>query len=116
MKKSITTTKTIATVISLLLLIAPMFVFAQITNPLKYDKIDEFISDLLGYVVKVGGVVATFFFIWAGFLYVQARGNETELTKAKEVLMNTIYGTVLLLGAQLIGTIIKGTITDITTK
>lgn len=108
--------KTVITIFSFILLITPMFVFAQIQNPLKFNNISAFIADLLRYVVQVGGVVATFAFIWAGFLYVQAQGNPEKLGDARKVFINTVYGVVILLGAQLIGTIIKNTVTSLTTR
>ena len=112
--KSILTTKSIATTLSLFILIAPMFVSAQIQNPLKFNSITGFISNLLTYIVRVGGVVATLAFIWSGFLYVKARGNPGELETARNAFINTCIGTVILLGAQIIGTIIKGTVESVT--
>lgn len=102
--------KILATIFSLTILIAPMFVLAQIKNPLGDITITGFIKKVLDYIVKIGAVVAVFAFIWAGFLYVKAQGNESELTKAKDIFINTCIGTAVLLGAQLIGTIIKGTV------
>jgi hypothetical protein len=109
--------KTLAIMSSFLLLILPMFVFGQITNPLQGGTdIPTFISMILGYIVTIGGIVATFAFIWAGFLYVKAQGSDTELSKAKEVFVNTCLGTAVLLGAQLLSSIITGTISSITKK
>ena len=105
--------KIAATIFSLVILTAPMFVFAQIQNPLGdlgSNPIPTLIKKILGYIVTIGGVVATFMFIWSGFLYVKAQGNPTELEKAKGVFINTCIGTALLLGADLIGTVITNTI------
>ena len=100
-----------ASVFSFLLVIAPVFVFAQIQNPLKSGSdIPQFISSVLGYIVKIGGVVATFAFIWTGFIFVRAQGNPSEIEKAKEMFINTCIGVAVLLGAQLIASIIVGTI------
>ncbi|MBA4320719.1 MAG: hypothetical protein C0412_20180 [Flavobacterium sp.] len=93
------------------MLITPVFVFAQIANPLKGGTdIPKFISMILGYVVKIGGVLAIFAFILSGFYFVKAQGNETELTKAKNIFFNTCIGVAVLLGAQLIASLIVGTI------
>ena len=106
--------RTIATIFSFLLLIVPIFVFAQIQNPLGGGTdIPKFISMILGYVVKIGGVIAIFAFIWSGFLYVKAQGNTEELKEAKEVFKNTCIGVAILLGAQLIASIIVGTINSL---
>lgn len=85
-----------------------------IQNPLgKLNSVPVFVSDLLSYVVKIGGIVAIFAFIYSGFLFVKARGNPGELTKANTVFKNTIIGVVVLLGAQLIASIIIGTIKNL---
>lgn len=112
--KSTITMRIITTLFSFLILVSPVFVFAQIQNPLRVNSITGFISNLLTYIVRVGGVVATLGFIWSGFLYVRARGNPGELETARNAFINTCIGTALLLGAQLIGTIIKGTVESVT--
>ena len=58
-------------------------------------------------------MVATFAFIWAGFLYVKAQGNPGELDKAKTVFIDTCIGVAILLGAKIIASIIVGTINTI---
>jgi hypothetical protein len=103
-----------AITVSILLLIAPVFVFAQIANPLKGGTdIPKFISMILGYVVKIGGVVAIFAFIWSGFLFVRAQGNPEKLKDAREVFTNTCIGVAVLLGAQLIASLIVGTVNSL---
>ena len=84
-----------------------------IQNPLKVGSIPDFVALLLGYVVKIGAVVAVFAFIYSGFLFVQARGNSEKLKGAKDVFLNTVIGVAVLLGAQLIASIIVGTINNI---
>lgn len=85
---------------------------AGISNPLGdgVQSVESFVSKGLSFVVKIGAVFAVLALIYAGFLYVQARGNSGALTKAHTTLRNTIIGIVLLLGAQLIASIITGTI------
>lgn len=112
MKKHII--KISATILSLGLFVLPFVVFAQITNPLKsVTDIPSLVSNVLSIVVKIGGVIAVFFFIWSGFLFVRAQGNPTELEKAKTTFINTCIGVALLLGAQLIASIIIGTINSL---
>ena len=109
------TIKILAAVISPFIFALPFFAFATatsgITNPLgSISSIPAFISTILGYVVKVGGIVAIFAFIWAGYLFVVAQGKPAELEKAKNVFINTCIGVAILLGAQLIASIIVGTL------
>lgn len=110
-------TKIFASILSLSLLTVPFFVFAvstTINNPLGgLNDIPTFVTSILGYVVKIGGVLAIFFFIWSGFLFVKAQGNQAELTKAREIFLNTCIGVAVLLGAQLIASIIVGTLNSL---
>lgn len=101
-----------AVISSLLLLVVPIFVFAQITNPLgeKNNSIPALVHQVMGYIVQVGGTVAIFAFIYSGFLFVQARGNPTKLEDARKTFVNICIGVAILLGAQVIATIVTGTI------
>jgi len=118
-KKELTTIT--FSILSFILLILPSISHSQqmesgsgIQNPLKgITSITGFVSVLLGYVVRIGAVVAVFAFIYSGYLFVKARGNPKELETAKTVFINTVIGVAVLLGAQLIATIIVGTINNI---
>ena len=108
-------TKTIAVIFSFLLLIVPVFIFAATTgaiqNPLRGGTdISSFIQSILRYVVRIGGVIAIFAFIWSGYSFVRAQGNPAELQKAKTIFINTCIGVAVLLGAQLIASIIVGSL------
>ena len=86
---------------------------ATIKNPLKFNDISIAIKNILNDVMKVGGVVAIFAFIYAGFVFVKARGKPEELNKAKTVLINTVIGVAILLGATVLANIIVGTINNL---
>ena len=109
--------KIVSFIFSFILTLFPVFVFAQLENPLTAgNDIPSVVKSFMSIIVKLGGVVATFTFIWAGFLYVKAQGNEKELATAKEVFINTCIGVAILLGANLIATAISNTIGNITGK
>jgi len=61
-------------------------------------------------VVPIGGVVAALMIMYAGFLYVTARGDTAQIKKAHEALLYGCIGAAILLGAKVIATAIKGTI------
>lgn len=87
----------------------------KITNPLKgLTSVPEFVSGLLSFVAEIGAIFAVLALIYVGFLYVKARGNSKEIGAAHTALKNTIIGIILLLGAQLIASIITGTIGALT--
>lgn len=86
-----------------------------IQNPLG-DVVDVrvLVSKALSFIAEVGAVFCVLALIWAGFLYVKARGNPKEISTAHTVLKNVIIGIILVLGAQLIASVITGTISALT--
>ena len=89
----------------------------RISNPLGSP--DMTIWDLVDIVINLVQAVmipiVVLFLIYAGFLFVTAQGNETKLTKAKTVLMYTIIGTAIIIGAEALSLLIQGTIDQLRT-
>jgi hypothetical protein len=65
-------------------------------------------------VLPIGGVLCVLGFIYAGFLYVTARGNQTKISTAHNALLYSAIGTAILLGAWVIASVIRNTITSLT--
>ncbi|OHA89876.1 MAG: hypothetical protein A2832_01925 [Candidatus Zambryskibacteria bacterium RIFCSPHIGHO2_01_FULL_44_22b] len=70
-------------------------------NPFKggdslFALLQSVIKDIL---LPIGGVLCVLAFIYAGFLYVTAQGNETKISTAHKALLYAAIGTALLLGA-----------------
>lgn len=88
-----------------------------IQNPLKggIDSIPALISAILEIVVAIGTPIAVLFIIYAGFKFVIARGNMTKVTEAKNMLLYAIIGIVILLGAELLSIVVRGTIEQLGT-
>jgi beta-lactamase regulating signal transducer with metallopeptidase domain len=86
-----------------------------IENPLGNSVTDlpSFIEKILGFVLVVGVPIVTLAIIYAGFLFVIARGNPEELTKAKKTLLYTLIGAALLLGSFIIAKAIQGTVVEL---
>lgn len=74
------------------------------------DLFTLLINNLL---IPIGGVAAVLAFIYSGFLYVMAQGNETKITKANQSLLYTAIGTAILLGAWVISNVISSTINQL---
>ncbi|MFA5764054.1 MAG: hypothetical protein WC915_04540 [archaeon] len=97
-----------------LIAMTPSTSSAQIQNPLKgVGNITGLVSSMMVYVTRIGGVIAIFAFIYSGFLFVKAQGNPEGLKTAKTVFKNTVIGVAILLGAQLIASIVVGTIKSV---
>lgn len=87
-----------------------------IDNPLgsgNLEDIPSFIEAIIKIVLEVGIPIVTLAIIYSGFLFVQARGNPTELERAKKTLMYTLIGAALLLGAWVLAEAIGATVDDI---
>jgi hypothetical protein len=81
-----------------------------IKNPIKADSVSEVMLKFFQILIELGAVVVTLAIIYAGFLFVMARGNPEQLKTAKTTLFWTIIGSLVLLGAQVIAEIIEKTI------
>lgn len=95
---------------------APQDYKIKIPNPLKNDQKD--LPGLLNWiivnaVIPIGGIVAALMIMYAGFMYVTARGSDTQIKKAHDALLYAAIGTGVLLGAEVIAKAIQGTINQI---
>ncbi|MDP2642128.1 MAG: pilin [bacterium] len=66
-------------------------------------------------LLPIGGVLAVLAFIYSGFLYVTAQGNEASLKTAHKALLYTAIGTAVLLGSWVIASVIENTINKLGT-
>lgn len=81
-----------------------------LTNPLQADSIEEFFADMLEFIVRLGTLVVIVMIVIVGFMFVNARGNPEEIKKAREALLWTLVGGVILIGASVIAQAIKATV------
>ncbi len=79
-------------------------------NPLKAHSIKEFLNDILTYVVKIGTVFIILMIVFVGFKFVAAQGNSGELEKVRTMLLWTVVGALVILGAHVISDMITSTI------
>lgn len=79
-------------------------------NPLQSDSLVGFLTAILDVLLTLAIPIIVFFIIYAGFLYVTARGNENQITKAHQALLWSVVGGVIVLGAKLIIDVIQGTV------
>ncbi|MDB5254244.1 MAG: protein of unknown function with transrane region [Parcubacteria group bacterium] len=61
-------------------------------------------------LMPIGGVIAVLAFIWSGFLYVMAQGDEKKIQTANRALLYTAIGTAILLGSWVIFQVIGNTL------
>lgn len=85
-------------------------------NPLgpNTDSFSKLLTKVLDNIVTpIGGIVAVFFIIYAGFLFVTAGANEKKRGDANKALLYAVIGTAILIGAQALSTVITGTINSL---
>lgn len=133
--------KSLVFFLSLLILISPIFVLAQtptgggaptqtptgggaptqtvkysinIKNPFKSNNVKDLLTTIVNDIlIPIGSVIATVMVIYAGFLFVTARGNATQIETAKKALLYAVIGAAILLGAWVIINAIDATITKL---
>lgn len=92
----------------------PQDVLIKIDNPFKSNSIEglmrAIVNDIL---IPIGSVVAVLMVMYAGFLFVTARGDTSQIKKAKEALLYAVIGAAVLLGAWVITEAIQGTIKEL---
>ena len=90
------------------------FAAGEIGNPLKVGTISDFVSMALKVLVMVALPIISLFIVYSGFMFVIARGNEGMLNEAKKNFFYVILGSILVLGAWVIATLIGGTAAQLT--
>ena len=75
-----------------------------------FGLLEKVINNIL---LPIGGILAVLAFIYSGFLYVTAQGNETKLATAHKALLYTAIGTAILLGSWVIAKVIENTINQL---
>jgi hypothetical protein len=86
----------------------------RLKNPLKVNDINDAIKWFVNVLLKIAIPFIVVFFIWSGFNFILARGNEKKVTAAKQMFLWTVIGTLLILGAWVITNAIIGTVNSIT--
>jgi hypothetical protein len=84
---------------------------AQLQNPIITDTFSDFVALVLERAVEILMPFVVLAFIWSGFLFVRAQGNEKELEEAKRAIYWSVIGAFILMGAwgfaQIIGTTVS---------
>lgn len=77
--------------------------------------INTLIPALINALIQIGLVVIVLAFMWAGFKYVTAFGDETKIKDAHKIFKYTVIGAAVLLGARALSEILRGTVEAIRT-
>ena len=89
--------------------------FENILNP-DFSTVPDFIAGVLRVVVMIALPIITIFIVFAGFQFLSAQGNSGKLETAKKNFMWVIIGTLLIMGAWVLATLIAGTVIQLVGK
>lgn len=83
-------------------------------NPLKgIDSVNSFLVVVLDSLVFLLTPFVVIMLLWSGFQFIIARGDPGKLKKAREGLLYTVIGALIILGAKGFSLAIAGTITEL---
>ncbi len=70
-----------------------------ISNPIKACTFIELVEAIAKAITAIGIPLVAIFLVWAGFLFVTARGSEEQLKRAKSTLFWALVGGAVVIGA-----------------
>lgn len=68
----------------------------KLTNPLPTDDVPKLIGMIVKYLMGILGSVALVMFLYGGFLWLTAAGEQAKVTKGKDTLIWAALGLVLI--------------------
>lgn len=102
-KKTTKLNSVLTPLLAVCILSAPQILNAQINYTVQSRIVPQSFEDLLLALLNIFVIIATpiiiLFIIYAGFLYVTARGNAEQVKKATTALTYAIIGGILVIGA-----------------
>ncbi|NCT01878.1 hypothetical protein GW766_01325 [Candidatus Parcubacteria bacterium] len=115
--KSLTFIRTSSPLLAIFLLVSPKissaaglsFNVQSRLNP-GITTAEGLLSAILNIFIVIATPIIVLFIIYAGFLYVTARGNAEQVQQATRALTYAIIGAVLVLGSVALAQIIKGVV------
>jgi len=102
-------------ILIMVLMTVPFIALGGIDNPVKGD-----LEKIIANVVKVAQVlilmVSVLYIIYAGSMFVFARGDTARIAEARNSLLYAMIGIGLVLGAQVLVETITTTVTEVTSS
>jgi ABC-type amino acid transport system permease subunit len=76
-------------------------------------NITGILNPLIDLIINIGGILVVFFIIFAGFKMVLAQGDPGKLTAAKQMLLWSVVGGMILLGSKVLAEVIRATVSQL---
>ena len=85
----------------------------MLVNPLGVDSIEDLLAAILRGVVQIGSILLVLALVWVGAQFVFAQGNEEKIRSARQALLWTVIGGILLLAAEAISLVLQATVENL---
>jgi hypothetical protein len=82
------------------------------TIPMQGSSISSIIGTIVGAALSLIGIVFFVLMIYGGFTWMIARGNDAEVTKAKDMITNAVIGLIIVFAAYAITKYIGGILSE----
>ncbi len=87
-------------------------------NPLKGvdcskgngNCLSAFLLNILDFIINIGSIVVILMLVFVGYKFVAAQGSDSKITEARQMLLWTVIGALVLLGAKAISAGILATV------
>lgn len=114
------TSKTTLAVLAVVAVLMPVLVLAAVLpvpqpptagQAITLVEIEALIKRIAQFLIIISVIIAVIFIIWGGVMYMAARDNEDQATKAKTTIFNGVIGAAVVLGVGVILQTLAGLIT-----
>jgi hypothetical protein len=82
----------------------------KLDNPIKVNSINALLLSIVDLAIFLGSIVAVLMFVYIGFKFVMAQGNESELKEAKDWFMYAVIGTAILISSKVVVEVVQNTL------
>jgi uncharacterized membrane protein len=115
-------TKNIVAGAMTLALAAPMAVFADTTinrdaifgGTFGSADLPTIISSIITTIMAILGVIAVLIFLWGGFIWMTAAGDDDKVKKAKDMIISSIIGLAIIFTSWAIANFVIGSLSSAT--
>jgi Type IV secretion system pilin len=100
-------------VIALMCFITPLCIHAATPNPTAFKDLGQVVSAVVNIVQVLLIMATTLYLLYAGLMFVTARGEPSKITAARDALLWGMVGAALILAARVLVTALQGGVNSI---
>lgn len=82
----------------------------KLDNPIKANNIQTLLFTIVDLAIFLGSIIAVLMFVYVGFKFIMAQGNDSKITEAKEWFTYAVIGTAILISSKVIVEVVKNTL------